>query len=54
MTIYTISATMMANHIANIACFGEFSFSPIEPQYFYRTLKHCPNHFHHDLKYKFQ
>ncbi|MGN6982910.1 hypothetical protein, partial [Neisseria sp. P0009.S007] len=36
------------------AFFGEFSFSPIEPQYFYRTLKHHPNHFHHDLKYKFQ
>ncbi len=52
MTIYTISATMMANHIANIIkpFFGEFSFSPIEPQYFYHTLKHRPNHFHQYLK----
>lgn len=52
MTIYTISATMMANHITNIIkpVLGEFSFSLIEPQYFYRTLKHRPNYFHQYLK----
>jgi len=36
--------------IGSFSFFGEFSFSPIELQYFYRTLKHRPNYFHQYLK----